>query len=102
MRVLKTSQSNVENFVLRGYSSNGTYDYVLTNENNGSETTDSTTQSNSTIIANMNQLQITIPSGYNEGDVFAFKVIDNGNSEILYRTKFFFTDQVPQNYSIND
>ena len=76
MRVIDINDSNVFNFVLRDYSTNEIYDYVLTNENNGQEVTTQITQTTAIVQANLNQFTITVNGlDYSEGGVYSFKVL---------------------------
>lgn len=103
MRVIDINNSNVFNFVLRDYSTNEVYDYIMTNENNGEVITTTLSQSTATIKANLDQFTVTLNGlDYNEGGVYAFKILDNANNSVLHRGKLFCTADIPQNYSINE
>lgn len=100
MRILTTSGTRSFNVVLRQLATGNDYDVVLYNENTGGVSTVTVTSTNQQIIDNMDQLQVTITSDFNEGDEYSFYIVENGESVILHRNKLFFTDKTPQNYSL--
>lgn len=99
MRVITTTGTRSINLVLRDLAASNDYDVVLKNESTKVESTIQVTSTQSTINANLRQLNVPFTLDYNEGDEMSLKVIETGQTEVLHRNKIFVTDKTPQNYS---
>jgi hypothetical protein len=103
MRVLKLTGDRLINVVLRDYAKETVrYDVKFYNENTKAISTLEVTKTVAEIQANSNMLQFVYTEDRVEGDEFSFYIYGKGEAPILHRNKIFFTDKVPQNYSINE
>ena len=103
MRVLQLTGTRTFDVVLRDYAiGTDTYDVNLFNENTGATSVVSVTKTVAEIQTNLDQLQVTITSTFNEGDEYSFYITGNAETVVLHRNKLFFTDKVPQNYTVNE
>ena len=102
MRVLTLTGIRSFNVVLREYAKlSDVYSFVLYNENDGSTISRPITKTVTEIQDNLDQLNIEVTRDFNEGDEYSFYITGENETTVLHRNKIFFTDKVPQDYSIN-
>ena len=104
MRVISTSGTRTIKVTPRYEQTDTTVNYVLSLYNESTAVSSDITLNYllTDYISNIGQIVFTFTDTYNEGDEFSYKITDTTNSRLVCRGKIFATDQVTQNYSINE